>query len=302
MNKSKSNWNNVKKLQDNKIDYSDNPELTSDDIKNMYFMPKDEFLQSIKPSQASNNLIILRNHIQELCDTYSITYPIKIVAVSKTVSINNIFELYNSADQTSFAENYVKDFSNKVEGFNKLLANFKLHKTHSNNVDKSYLAHYNHEIEWHFIGNIQSNKIKEISQKSSWVQSLEKIKHAELLNINRIPSQPKLNVLIEVNISSEPNKHGLQSIDEIILLADSVKQLPNITLRGLMGVASNTTDECIIHQQFSYLKSLYDKLNNSYDLDILSMGMSHDYHIAIECGANMLRIGSKIFGERNYDI
>ena len=227
---------------------------------------------------ANDGLAKLKQHIQELCDTYNITYPIQIIAVSKTIPVSKILELYTESHQTSFAENYVKEFSHKVDELPK-------------------------DLEWHFIGNIQSNKIREISQKSSWVQSLEKIKHAELLNVNRFPTQPKLNVLIEVNISGEPNKHGLQSIDEIIQLADTIKQLPNLTLRGLMGVASNSTDESKIFQQFSYLKSIYDKLNiTGYQLDTLSMGMSHDYPIAIKCGANMLRIGSRIFGERDYGI
>ena len=252
-------------------------------------------------SLATDNLIKLKKHIYELCDTYNINYPIQIVAVSKTVSINRILELYAESHQTAFAENYVNEFSPKVDELDKILSNLKPNKIDSNDVDEIHLPHYTSQTEWHFIGNIQSNKIREISQKSSWVQSLEKIKHAELLNTHRLPVQPKLNVLIEVNISSEPNKHGLQSIDEITQLADKIKQLPRLRLRGLMGVASNTSDENIIHQQFSYLKSIYARLIvNGYQLDTLSMGMSHDYPIAIKCGANMLRIGSLIFGERNY--
>ena len=246
----------------------------------------------------ADNLIKLKTQIHELCTLYNINYPINIIAVSKTVLASRVFELYTKYSQTAFAENYVKELSSKVDELDKLL----LTDTKSYNTE-SHLECGKNELEWHFIGNIQSNKIKEISQKSSWVQSLEKIKHAQLINTHRLTTQSKLNILIEVNISEESNKRGLQTLDEVISLANVVKQLPNLQLRGLMGIASNTADENIIFKQFSHLKSIYDELNASgYQLDTLSMGMSHDYHIAIQCGANMLRIGSKIFGERNYEI
>lgn len=211
-------------------------------------------------------------------DIHSLKNDIKIVAVSKTHHESMILATIN-AGQVDFGENYVQEMCRKAEN----------------------LANYS--VCWHFIGTIQSNKTSQIARYASWVHTLTKEQHARRLNDQRPINLPPLNILIEVNISNEENKGGLKNYDEIHNLAVIINGLPNLKLEGLMGIASNTNDEVIIKNQFKLLSKYLQRLNNDgFNLTQLSMGMSNDYKLAIECGSTIVRIGSKIFGERNYGI
>ncbi|HMT03696.1 MAG TPA: YggS family pyridoxal phosphate-dependent enzyme [Burkholderiales bacterium] len=192
---------------------------------------------------------------------------VKCVAVSKLVTHNEI-RILNKLGQKAFAESDAIDFQKKV---------IELHDLN---------------IEWHFIGPIQSNKIQYIATNADWVQSIEKIKHIIRFNALRSANLPKLNILIEVKINNEKNKHGVINEEEIIKLADIIKTQDKLLLRGLMGIASNTSDEKILTNEFNHLKNIFDNINKlGYNMDTLSMGMSNDYKIAIACGTTMIRIG-----------
>ncbi len=221
----------------------------------------------------------LKNQINEICKQNAIDYPIQLMAVSKTHRIEDIIKLHTNTNQIIFGENYVQELYEKAQ------------------------ALIDHKLQWHFIGNIQSNKIKFIAESAAWVHSLASAKHALLLNKNRTNALPKLNVLIEVNISNDATKHGMTTFAEIIELANVIVNQDNLVLRGLMGMTGATADPILKNLQFAQLKQLFDKLKSTLDLktiDTLSMGMSDDFELAITNGANILRIGSLIFGNRTY--
>ncbi len=214
---------------------------------------------------------------QELVQ-YTKSSAVNLIAVSKTIAIEAIQEAYHAAQQIAFGENYPQELASKVEQLQNL------------------------PLEWHFIGNIQSNKTKLIAENAAWAHTLANTNHAKRLNNQRPAHLAPLQVLIEVNISDEVSKHGLSNFAEIAILAKEINSLPNLKLRGLMGMASATDNIELIKAQFNQLKNYQQQLNEQgFNLDQLSMGMSGDYTHALECGATIIRIGSLIFGERNYD-
>lgn len=161
------------------------------------------------------------------------------------------------------------------------------------------------DIRWHMIGHLQTNKVKYIVPFVHLIHSVDSEKLLAEINkqaqkINRV-----VDVLLQVHIASEETKFGLSS-DEVMRLyqAEILQQYPFVRIRGLMGMATNTTDEQLIRSEFSGLKKLFDLLRlqkiHPHCMDILSMGMSSDYVIAIEVGSTLVRIGSSIFGQRNY--
>jgi pyridoxal phosphate enzyme (YggS family) len=184
------------------------------------------------------------------------------------------------AGQSKFGENYVQE-----------------------GVDKTQYFADNHpelSIEWHFIGPIQSNKTRPIAESFAWVHSIDRAKIAQRLNDQRPVSLPPLQVLIQVNTSGEQSKSGVSG-DEVFELAQLISQLPNLTLRGLMSIPENVSDYSSQLVAFSSLKALNDKLAEKYaNIDTLSMGMSGDMDAAIEAGSTMVRIGTAIFGARDY--
>jgi PLP dependent protein len=198
---------------------------------------------------------------------------VTLVAVSKTQPATVIREAF-LAGQVQFGENYLQECLQKQ-------------------AELTDLA-----IEWHFIGPIQSNKTQEIAQHFSWVHSVDRIKIAQRLNNARPAHLPPLQVCIQTNISNENTKSGV-SIDEIEALAAAFSSLPRLTLRGLMAIPAPSTEIETQRAQFRSVKKAYDSLiNQGFKLDTLSIGMSDDYLIAIEEGATIVRIGSKIFGSR----
>jgi pyridoxal phosphate enzyme (YggS family) len=150
---------------------------------------------------------------------------------------------------------------------------------------------------WHFIGPIQSNKTKPIAEHFAWVHSVDRLKVAERLSAQRPAQLPPLNICLQVNVSGEASKSGC-SPDELPALAQAVTQLPNIRLRGLMTIPEPTDDRAQQHAAFSRLRELQNSLN--LNLDTLSMGMSHDLEAAIAEGATWVRIGTALFGDRDY--
>ena len=218
-----------------------------------------------------NNLQTIIKNINIAKNNSIYHQEVKCIAVSKLIAPNEI-RILNKLGQKAFGESNAIDFQKKIIALNDL------------------------NIEWHFIGPIQSNKIKYIAKNAHWVQSIEKIKHIIRINALRPLDLPKLNILIEVKINSEKNKHGIINEEEIIKLADAIKMQDKLLLRGLMGIATNTSDEKILTNEFNHLKNIFDNINKlGYNLDTLSMGMSNDYKVAIACGATMIRIGKKFW-------
>lgn len=201
---------------------------------------------------------------------------IKLIAVSKTFSVDSIYQAY-CADQRVFGESYVQEAIPKINA----------------------LSHLSN-IEWHMIGPIQSNKAKSIAENFSWVHSVDRPKVAQLLSKFRPMSLPPLNVCIQVNISGELSKHGIDpKFDAVLELARAITLSSSTQLRGLMGIAAPDIDETHQRLQFSLLRKLFHQLKqHGYNIDTLSMGMSRDMKSAIIEGATILRIGTAIFGNR----
>lgn len=161
------------------------------------------------------------------------------------------------------------------------------------------------DLEWHFIGPLQSNKTKPVAEHFAWVHSVERLKIAERLSAQRPAGLPPLNVCVQVNVSGEASKSGCAP-DEAPTLCHAVAALPNLRLRGLMaipepGAGSDVENSALARRQFGVLRDLRERLNTEgLALDTLSMGMSHDLEDAIMSGATIVRVGTAIFGERNY--
>ncbi|MBA4288726.1 MAG: YggS family pyridoxal phosphate-dependent enzyme [Pseudomonas sp.] len=197
---------------------------------------------------------------------------IGLLAVSKTKPADAIREAF-AAGVTNFGENYLQEALDKQ-------------------VALSDLA-----LTWHFIGPIQSNKTKPIAEHFAWVHSVDRLKIAERLSAQRPAHLPPLNICLQVNVSGEASKSGC-SPDQLSALAHAVTQLPNLRLRGLMTIPEPTDDVSEQRAAFARLRELQQSLN--LDLDTLSMGMSHDLEAAIAEGATWVRIGTALFGARDY--
>ncbi len=200
---------------------------------------------------------------------------ITLLAVSKTFPAVSLREAY-AAGQRAFGENYVQEALDKMAVLHGL------------------------PLEWHFIGPIQSNKTRAIAENFSWVHSVERLKIAERLSAQRPPGLPLLNVCIQVNVSGEESKSGVAP-DAAVELALQIARLPHLRLRGLMAIPEPAQDEAAQRKPFAHLHTLMQQINkHGLELDTLSMGMSQDMKAAILEGATIVRIGSAIFGNRNY--
>jgi len=196
-----------------------------------------------------------------------------LLAVSKAQTAEKLREAY-AAGQTKFGENYLQEALNK----------------------QAELADLN--IEWHFIGPIQSNKTQPIAQHFSWVHGVDRLKIAQRLSDARPVDLPPLQICLQVNISGETSKSGVAP-NALLDLVKVVSTLPRLTLRGLMTIPEPTDDEALQRQQFKQMRDLLNNLNKEgFALNTLSMGMSSDYKVAIEEGATIIRVGSAIFGAR----
>ena len=197
------------------------------------------------------------------------------VAVSKTKPIKEIQKIYDLGHR-DFGENKVQELE---------------HKYH--NLPK--------DINWHMIGHLQTNKVKKVVPIVSLIHSIDSIKLLKIVNKESKKINKVTNCLIQINISKESTKYGFDNNEIDFLNKSFLKGYENIKIRGLMGMASFSNDENIVKSEFENLNKIYNNIKNSIDdIDILSMGMSNDYKLALEAGSNMVRIGSKIFGARNY--
>jgi PLP dependent protein len=199
---------------------------------------------------------------------------VTLVAVSKTKPVTDILELYHLG-QRDFGENYVQEL-----------------------VDKQ--AQLPNDIRWHFIGHLQTNKVKYIAPFVHLIHGVDSIKLLHETSKQAVKNNRVINCLLQAHIAKEETKFGMNESE----LYDLIKQwtsnpLPNVNIEGLMGMASFSDNTALIRNEFAYLKSIFDNIQASgFPLLTLSMGMSSDYEIAIEEGSNMVRIGSLIFGER----
>jgi len=200
---------------------------------------------------------------------------IQLLAVSKTKPVADI-QAAISAGQVCFAENYLQEAVDKIIFLN------------------------NAQLVWHFIGSIQSNKTREIAQHFQWVHTIDRIKIARRLSKQRPDHLPPLNVCLQVNISGEKSKSGIPPI-ELNQLADDCSSLPNIRVRGLMAMPKQESDFERQRATFKDLGKLFKELQTDYpELDTLSMGTTSDLEAAIAEGATIVRIGTAVFGARNY--
>lgn len=232
-------------------------------------------------SNISDNLQIIGVKIEQFLSDYKRPKSsAQLLAVSKRHSIEKIREAYEFG-QRAFGENYVQELLDKNQQLNDL------------------------DIEWHFIGPLQSNKAKKIAEVASWVHAVDRLKIAQRLSDNRPDNLPPLSICLQVNISEEESKSGITP-DELIPLAQQIAQLPKLKLRGLMVIPAPEDDFNIQREVFAKVADLKNTLENNLqkngiaiELDTLSMGMSNDIEAAIAEGATIVRVGTAIFGQRD---
>jgi len=208
----------------------------------------------------------------------SLPAQVTLVAVSKTKPAAMITEAYE-AGQRDFGENYVQELVDKQEQLPK-------------------------DIRWHFIGHLQSNKVKYIAPFVHLIHGIDSLKLLQEVNKQAQKNNRRIDCLLQLYIAQEETKFGLSFEEcETLLQSEAYLQLSNVNVRGFMAMASNTDDEAQIRKEFGSLKQFSDKISPALlhtSTAILSFGMSSDYRIAIEEGSTMIRIGSSIFGERTY--
>ena len=205
-----------------------------------------------------------------------------LVAVSKTKPVEDIQEAYD-AGQRVFGENHALEMRDKHEVLPK-------------------------DIDWHFIGHLQTNKIKYIISFAKMIHSIDTFNLLQAVNKEAAKHNVVVDCLLQFHIAEEETKFGLDMGEaNEILQSDIYKSMQNVRICGVMGMATNTDDMNQVRKEFRHLKEIFTTLKSKYFADCdwfkeISMGMSHDYPIAIEEGSTMVRVGSKIFGERNYNI
>jgi pyridoxal phosphate enzyme (YggS family) len=212
-----------------------------------------------------NQISIINNEIKDKAD---------LIAVSKTRSVEQIIEAY-SQGQKKFGENRVHEIVEKY-----------------NNLPK--------DIEWHMIGHLQKNKVKHISKFISLIHSLDRLSLAKEIDKNGRKDNRSIDCLIQIKISNDESKYGLNPEQLDSFYAD-LKEFENINIIGLMAMATYTKDQSLIADEFKKMEKLFKEMKTiDSNFKILSIGMSDDYQLAINNGSNMIRVGSKIFGQRNY--
>ena len=211
------------------------------------------------------------NNLRSIID--NIPKKVSLVAVSKTKPVELIKNAYDCG-QRDFGENKVQELVNKFEILPK-------------------------DIKWHMIGHLQRNKVKYIAPFVYLIHSVDSVRLLNEINKQAEKNNKTISVLLQIDISDDNTKFGF-SFNEIdtLLNSDLINELNNVKIEGLMGMASFTLNEETIKNQFTSLKNLYHSYKKKLNFKILSMGMSGDYKIAIECGSNLIRLGSSIFGNR----
>ena len=205
---------------------------------------------------------------------------VTLVAVSKTKPVADLMEAYN-AGQRIFGENKIQEMTEKWEQMPK-------------------------DIQWHMIGHVQTNKVKFMAEYVSLIHGVDSLKLLQEINKQALKHHRAIDCLLQIYIADEETKFGLdeKELNEL-LSSEEFQQLKNIRIVGLMGMATFTDNQNQIKKEFQHLKEIFDKINSlsiiNYPLSIISMGLSGDYKLAMECGSTMVRIGSSIFGNRNYN-
>ncbi|WP_456377853.1 YggS family pyridoxal phosphate-dependent enzyme [Lutibacter sp.] len=220
-------------------------------------------------------------HIKENLNNILKTLPseVKLVAVSKTKPVSDILEAYSTGHR-AFGENKIQEMTEKYEALPK-------------------------DIEWHMIGHLQRNKVKYMAHFVHLIHGVDSFKTLKEINKQALKHHRVINCLLQLKIASEDTKFGLSSSEiEAILTSEEFTGLKNINIKGFMGMASFTEDIPTIRSEFQTLKNNFNTLKKyqtfNFNPSIISMGMSGDYKIAIEEGSTMIRVGSSIFGKRNY--
>ena len=227
---------------------------------------------SMNSLQASRNQVL--QHIADACkQAQREPETVQLLAVSKTHPSESLREMYQTG-QRAFGENYLQEALDKIENLNDLA------------------------IEWHFIGHVQRNKTKHLAASFAWVHGVDRLMIAERLSKQREANQAPLNICLQVNIDAQESKDGCQP-NEVAELVKNISQLPHLKLRGLMVIpAPNNT------HAFLDAKQLFDAVKQEHaqpeDWDTLSMGMSGDMVEAIAAGSTMVRVGTALFGARDY--
>lgn len=223
-------------------------------------------------SEITSSLIELHKRIDEASQRAGVNRgDITLVAVSKTKPVSALREAID-AGQRAFGENYVQECVEKIDILGR------------------------DQLEWHFIGPLQSNKTKPIAQRVDWVHSVDRLKIAQRLNDQRPSSLPALNVCIQVNIDREPQKAGVMA-EDVAGLAEEISALRNLTLRGLMAIPAVGGNVANAFKAMASLRTDLEK--QGVNLDTLSMGMTSDFELAIEHGATHIRVGTALFGARD---
>lgn len=202
---------------------------------------------------------------------------VKLVAISKTKPESDIQEAYN-AGQRIFGENKIQEMTDKWESLPK-------------------------DIEWHMVGHVQRNKVKYMAPYVGLIHAVDSLKLLKEINKQAKKHERRINCLLQIKIAEEDSKFGI-SAEEAgeILNSEAYHKMQHVKIVGLMGMATFTEDEAKVRREFKYLRSVFEEFGKKFpDLTELSMGMSGDYKIAVECGSTMVRIGSSIFGARNYN-
>ena len=205
---------------------------------------------------------------------------VTLVAVSKTKPVADLREAYN-AGQRIFGENKIQEMTEKWEQMPK-------------------------DIQWHMIGHVQTNKVKFMAEYVSLIHGVDSLKLLQEINKQALKHHRIIDCLLQIYIADEETKFGLDETElEELLSSNEFKELQNIRIVGLMGMATFTDNQNQIKEEFQHLKQIFDNINSlsiiNYPLSIISMGMSGDYKLAMDCGSTMVRIGSSIFGNRNYN-
>ncbi|OTQ04267.1 YggS family pyridoxal phosphate enzyme [Gilliamella apicola] len=229
---------------------------------------------------VQDNLLNIKNEIKKIAkECGRDPNTIQLIAVSKTKPVEQIMEAIN-AGQLAFGENYVQEGIEKIQYFKKNMPN--------------------NDLIWHFIGPLQSNKSKLVAEHFDWMHTIDRLKIAQRLSDQRPNHMAKLNVLIQVNISQEASKSGVKP-EEVTELVKQIVALPNLNLRGLMAIPEIENDYDKQLKVFTKMQQLLHSLQKDYPfMDTLSMGMSGDMPAAINAGSTMVRIGTAIFGARQY--
>ena len=227
---------------------------------------------------------------------------VQLVAVSKFHPFEAIEEAYE-AGQRVFAESRPQELLAKVRRLEEVRAQ-KISEAVESGGDVEAAEAYMADVEWHFIGHLQTNKLKMVLPYVSLVQSVDSVRLLDAIQAWGEANAKVISVLLEPHVAAEESKQGFAT-EEIYSLLDNSAAYPNICFRGIMGMATFTDDQTVVASDFAALRSIFDMCRSRFpylaeDFTELSIGMSDDYPLAIEYGSTMIRIGSMIFGERNY--